>query len=631
MEFEKLSEEKDKNYSTFSTPAFIEDLNGELQQELNKQWNLNANAFTEQSITGNPWNQGHTDEEGNFVPASLQNYYYNLSITDIPKGTPAISVSWEAFPHRILYYLGDNKPSTNDYKLNQQQLLELADTGFCQDKGTTITFKDIPTKLCPTPDWKGDLQKYGPYGPRGWQDEYCEWSVTRNSENKITRVDFVCENPEYWYTLWRVSPQAVAQKYQETLNYGLPDNSAYLIQVNVEDLYLKDPATGKNVIDPFTQKPAYNPLNKWNSGPYSLRGNNSSGGAMHLTSSPNTLQTEVGLAGAATVQRNIGNINPQTLICCSQYGQSYRNSDPFIGQSVNQVVEGPPSSRVSLANPIGLYIQMPNFSNYQLFDDPKLPTNAKVSDCWHIIRGHEILIDPVTNSPFVGNFILHAAFQIPESWIKAGVTKTVSDIKITANGITSPLQWAGQIAQTFHVGLFARALTEEELEPVSCCVSLNNPTSDKNLPAAQAQPIQMMYENLWQAYYNTKVTNPVGFPMSLATNSVIVPVPVRQGDQNLRIVLICSTAVTGENNSLPKVKASHPSIQITVEKTSGLQEVTYAPPGNSYPDTYNLLTLIVNIDKNTPTGIYGIQVENPGNNMPEDTVAPGFINVFPKL
>ncbi|MBX9838610.1 MAG: hypothetical protein K2X69_09905, partial [Silvanigrellaceae bacterium] len=465
--------------------------------------------------------------------------------------------------------------------------------------------------------------------PRGWQDEYSEWSVTRNSDGKITRVDFVCENPEYWYTLWRVDPNAVAKKYQDTLNYGLPANSPNLIKVNVEDLYLNDPISGKPVFDPFTKKPSYNPLNKWNSGPTSLRGKTASGGAMHLTSSPNTLQTEVGLAGAATVQRNVGNINSQTLICCSQYGQSFRNSDPFIGQSVNQVVGGPPASRVSLANPIGLYIQTPNFSNYQLFDDPKLPSGAKVSDCWQVVRGHDILIDPVTNKPFNGNFILHAIFQIPASWIAAGVTKTIGDIKINSGGVSSPIQWAGQIAQTYHVGLYARGISADDLEPVSCAINLSNPSTDKKLPPAQAQPVQMMYQSLWNAYYGTKVPNPVNHPMTLATSSVIVPVPVRQGDQGLKMVLICTTAVKGTNNSLPTVTVPNSNITITVDQKAGLQDVTYAAPGNSYPSVFNMLTLTVNIDKNTAPGLYGIQVNNPGTGMPTAVTGPGYLNVFP--
>lgn len=43
------------------------------------------------------------------------------------------------------------------------------------------------------------------------QDEYCEWSVTRNSDNKITRIDFTCEGPEYWEYLGKVQPETVLE------------------------------------------------------------------------------------------------------------------------------------------------------------------------------------------------------------------------------------------------------------------------------------------------------------------------------------------------------------------------------------------------------------------------------------
>jgi hypothetical protein len=146
----------------------------------------------------------------------------------------------------------------------------------------------------------------------------------------------------------------------------------------------------------------------------------------------------MGLAGGATVARKIGNQYDQDLICCSQYGQPYRNSDPHIGQLVNQTVNGvnnnpkPPATpaKIALADPSGLYIQKPDLSQFYLPDDPKLPAGAKASDCWHIIRGAETPVDPVTEKSYLGNFILHAVFQIPQSWIEAGASFTVGDITI---------------------------------------------------------------------------------------------------------------------------------------------------------------------------------------------------------
>jgi hypothetical protein len=157
--------------------------------------------------------------------------------------------------------------------LSQKYVWALADDGLYTDEaGQRHSFPEIPKNLCPQADWSGPLHPFGPYGPRGWQDEYCEWSTTRNAQGKITRVDFVCENPEYWHTLWKVNPERVAELYQEILNFGLRPRSPDRVRVARADLELLDPKTGKPVIDPSTGAPAYNPLNKWNRGTVSVRG-----------------------------------------------------------------------------------------------------------------------------------------------------------------------------------------------------------------------------------------------------------------------------------------------------------------------------------------------------------------------
>jgi hypothetical protein len=602
--------------SSFSTPAFIQEptLTSQQQATLNGLWNTNVEGFTQQARTGDPWNN---------LNSPIQESYYDPTKTDIPEGTASVAVTWFAFPNRLIQYLAQGQTPPNLYNLTQQQLYELADTGYYTPAGggKPVSFPGIPVTICPLPDWQGSLHTYGPYGPRGWQDEYCEFSVTRDPvTGKITRVDFTCENPEYWYTLWRVSQQAAAQAYQNTLNAGLPSGSPDLISVAVQDLQLTD-STGKPVIDPSTGQPAYNPLNKWNAGPFSTRGSNAAGGAMHLTSTPNTLQTELGLAGGATVGRTVGNTNPQTLICCSQYGQSFRNSDPHIGQNVNQVVVSG-QNNVSLANPPGLYIQTPDFSGYKLPQDPNLPPGAQPSDCWQVVRGASQVTDPVTGQPFPGNMILHAAFQIPASWIAAGVKFTVGDITINLNGVDQPIQYASQIQATFQIGLFARPLPARQPKPFACIVNL--PT---NTQAAQAQPVQMFYQSVWNGYYATPVTNPAGVPMSLASNSVIIPPQVPQGAANVAMVLTCSTAVVGAGGELPTLTV--PEGDITF-KVLSLSNVTYAAPGNSYPSEFQLLALSVTVAAKAGLGLRSIVLTNPPQPLsppPLALPAPAFLNV----
>ena len=48
---------------------------------------------------------------------------------------------------------------------------------------------------------------------RNPQNEYCEWHVKRNAANKITKIVFVTESPEYWHRLWNADPPTVEFLY----------------------------------------------------------------------------------------------------------------------------------------------------------------------------------------------------------------------------------------------------------------------------------------------------------------------------------------------------------------------------------------------------------------------------------
>jgi hypothetical protein len=594
--------------SAFSTPALVQDLATQplLQIQLNELWNNRVEAFVQQAIFGDPWNTSY---------ASNQTAFYDPTQTDMPSTALTALVAWVPFPNRLIQYCGQPQSGpVNPYKLSQQQLYSLADYAYYIDNnGNQQTFPEIPSVLCPQADWTSTLKPYGPYGPRGWLDEYCEWSVTRNAQGKITRIDFVCENPEYWYSLWRISPSTAADVYTQTLNFGLPTSSPNAVTVHESDLYLYD-QNNNPVIDPSTGAPAYDPLNKWNSGTISVRGAGvaATGGAMHLTSTPNTLQTELGLAGAATVQRTIGNYDQQKLICCAQYGQEYRNSDPFIGQSVNQVVSGPPQQYASLADPLGLYIQAPDFSSYILPPDPNLPQGATAADCWQVVRGLDTILDPVTQTDYPGNFILHVAFQLPAAWIEAGVSFTVSDIMIRLSGVTSPIQYAGQIAQTMKIGLFARPIPAAASVPALPCVGT---------PAVVTpQPVQMMYLTVWDAYYAQSVSTPVGVTMSLASNTVIVPMVVSPGQTFM--AALTSVGAVQAGSLLPTVTDDSGDITFT---TTSLSSVTYAAPGNSYPSQYSLLMVTGVVSSTAQPGLRGVSIANPGAQA--GPPAPALINV----
>jgi hypothetical protein len=609
----------------YQTPAFVRDFPAGSPEDVAicAQWNTNISGFTQQAIVGDPWN---------LLYSSNQTSYFDSVATPIPSNATAALVFWTAFPNRLLQYLGKGTTPPNPNNYTSQQLLALADQ-FAAGGVAVPNFAQVPMQLCPQANWQGDLHMYGPYGPRGWQDEYCEWSVVRDpSSKKITRIDFTCENPEYWNTLWMIDPQRVADLYSQTLSWDAP--AGQQVTVPVTDLYLKDPVKGTVVTDPSTGRPAYNPLNKWNSGPIAVRGMGSnSGGAMHLTSTPNTLQTEMQLAGGATVQRQIGNSQPQALICCSQYGQAYRNSDPHIGQSVNQVVGGQftgTPSQVALANPSGLYIQVPDLSGFTLPSDPKLPSGATAQDCWQIVRGSEQLTDPVTGLPFgatssspqtTGNFVLHAVFQLPSAWIEAGVTFTVGDIK-DANG--DPILWGGQVTQQMNIGIWARPLSVQNAPVAQPCVlppSYGVTPPKTPVPPNYAQALQLFHQVVWNAFYNTSVPNPMNTPISLASNSTLIAPIVPQGATNVPMCLTCSVT-PGPQGQLPQVDLGP---GITVTSVSLNQNINYAVPGNSYPSPCDMLTINVSVSPTAATGLRGVVLTNYGD--PVQPAMPALLNV----
>jgi hypothetical protein len=540
-------------------------------------------------------------------------WFYDPATTTIPQGTQSAPVTWNAFPGRLeQYYLAvPPVPPAGPYNFTKSDLYQLADTGYLP---SGESFPPIPKVICPEADWSPEAgtKTFGPYGPRGWLDEYCEWSAARDASGNLIRIDFACENPEYYNTLWKVSPAKVVEIYNQTLNFGAPASQAVTVTLADLSLFLD----GAPVIDPETNRPVYNPLNKWNSGPVSVRtGGTLSGGAMHLTSTPNTLQTELGLAASATVQYQppggTGNSDAQALICCGNYGQEYRNSDPTIGQTVNKIVGGQfitgQNFLVNLANPVGLYIQpLTNpgaFTFGPAIDPSKLPAGAAASDVWQIVRGAASVTDPVTSQPFPGGMILHVACQIPAGWLAVYPDITLADILI--NG--TKIEWAGQVAEQFQMGLYARPLATSNKPPPADCAST------ATVPGTPLQTL--FFKTVWDGYYNNIETAPTGQKMSLASNSTFIAPQLTPNGQSQEMVLTCVTP-SGRPEVvilLPDGSAPDPYFNTVLTGMAAINN--YAVPGNSFPpntpNAYSALSVLVTVRAGAPSGLRPVQVTDP--------------------
>lgn len=228
---------------------------------------------------------------------------------------------------------------------------------------------------------------------RDVQDEYCEWSVTRDDNKKITSVTFTCEEPDYWEFLGKTSPDKVVQLYQTYISPA----------VTKEDLF---------------KNGEYIPRNKWNT--------DTQNGAMHLVQRDNTLFAAVELAGGASMVRKKDDrilTEQQELIQCGQYGNPKRNSDPLIGAEVNALSRA--GAMVSLRDPVGLYI------NEFIPQGWETPDRSDAKDYWKILRGAE-------DTP------VRAIYEVPE---EKGFT--VGDIKIKGKSI----KYGSQIADYVQIKL----------------------------------------------------------------------------------------------------------------------------------------------------------------------------------
>lgn len=277
----------------FDPPAYLDDMD----EEMRKEWHVKVSKWTKDAIDGNP-------KRYLFDGPRLQ--YYNPTETITSSDAKKADIIWTAFPRKLM------KKFVTDEKR-----WEYADKN------------------------------------RSSQDEYCEWSVKKDDDGKITKVIFTCEGPEYWETL-AGNKENLVKLYNKFV--GRSD-------VHEEDLF-KD---GK-----------YNLHNKWNDPPNSDINN---GYIIHLTHKNNTLQQEIELAGGSSVVRIIDRkilTTEQELIKSGSYGDPDRFSDPHIGAQVNKFTRH--GADVTILNPVGIYLNDLETSSF------KTPDGSDPKDFWKITR-----------------------------------------------------------------------------------------------------------------------------------------------------------------------------------------------------------------------------------------------------
>ena len=607
-----------KQEYTYQLPAGIVDFpKDETKQALmSKHWNLSMRAFTAMAITGNPWTNQFDYPRNNYLnPESIKKQPVNTVIID--------PITWTAFPNRVDWYF--NTSQGNPYQIPKDLLYPLVDNGRLQpgdlalkkwiayidkqngNNNLTNTLNQlleeypqlesddlsnfaplaIPTDICPVINWKQQpsewsTNNFGPGGPRGWKDEYNEWVVTRNKKGQIVKINFTAENPEYWFTLWQVDPNKVLKLYQKLTNKN----------VQLKDLYLYDkPGKKGKPIKDHNGHYVYNPLNKWN---YGNIANAKGGGAVHLTSPPNTVGAEMYLGAAATIIRKLddSNYNPQQNNCVSLYGSSFRNSDPNIGFQVNQISKNIGVS-LTLTNPTSLYMQTPDFSNYIT------PDGTNAAEFFTIVRGKTA---QESNSNY--DQILHAVFKVPKE-----KKYTVSDITIGGQQIW----WGAQIAETFNQALAGTAFTQI---PTADNIRYP-PVSDNPNPNPWAQPL-VKYDVLQAVNNQSKINNAtipllpvISYPGSALVNMAVEAI---NGKKKATIVYTKSDGSIEEGIKVT-LKQSNPMGSSQVSGKHGIYETI-------------IYVIDIHISPQVEPGQYGVRITNIGA-QPQISV-PGNLIIIKK-
>jgi hypothetical protein len=369
----------------YDTPAFLPDFNA-IPGQLDA-WNRAVSAWFDQVVA---------NEQSNFGGSPLQ--YYNAATFDPGGIAVEQAVTWNAFPKELIRRYG------------RERALVLADRLFPTERYGALTADPDDTT-----GTAGVL-----YRP---QEEYCEWHVLRRAgSDKIRRVTFTSEPPEYWQAMSGLVPGNAQQPIADESFPGDKNTLLRLYQELVSPhVQLEDLIAATDIVDTLGQvwalKGEYNSYNKWNT----------SLGIAHLNSPPNSLVAEIQLGCDATVRYTDPKgrllVEPDALIGYAGYGGPNRNSDPTIGASVNALARL--GANVTLRNPVGLYMDHIDLSGWEA------PDKGSIADCVSIVRGLPGMVERMV-------------VEVP-----AGRGFDVGDLTIA--GI--PIRFGGQIAECITVKL----------------------------------------------------------------------------------------------------------------------------------------------------------------------------------
>jgi hypothetical protein len=269
--------------------------------------------------------------------------FYDPTLVDTPHTAQVAQVVWPAFPARLL------RAATS-----QEQRWALADSS------------------------------------RLHQDEYCEWSIERDDDDKVVSVTFTSEVREYWEHMAARDKDRVIDLYREFVH----------------------PNVGEATLFDGDQYRLENDSN-----------NSTVGRLAHLIQPDNTLSAAVNLVARATIPRQNPNGDPvthkQALVICAELGNPFRNSDPNVAAAVNDAARS--GAEIAFADPPGLYLDGIETAGF------RTPDGTDAATFWTIERG-------------TPKHTLRASFTVPE-----GLGYKVGDIEFNGKMIRFGAQLADRV------------------------------------------------------------------------------------------------------------------------------------------------------------------------------------------
>jgi hypothetical protein len=292
--------------------------------------------------------------------------FYNPAVEDTPAGLMPELIEWSAFPVRVVAEVGRGAASWD----------------------------------------RADSSRLA-------QDEYCEWSVERGDDGKITRITFTTEVPEYWEHVAQHDRNLLLKLYRQ------------FVDPNVE------------LDELFDGEGKYDRLNQWN--------RSTEGRLAHLMNPASTLGAAIRLVAEATILRvRDGKLvtDRQDLVVCGGLGDELRNSDPQIAEIVNGAAKA--GSEITLLNPVGLYLDGRSAGM-------ETPDGVDAAEFWEVERG-------------APGHAVRASFAVPEDR-----DYVVGDIKV--DGL--PITFGAQVADKVRVRIAAVVKPgDHQPDPLPCGVQV---------------------------------------------------------------------------------------------------------------------------------------------------------------